>query len=338
MFKRLSLVVLLLAAVILPSQAATTDAPRYYKLTILHSNDTHGCLIPFDWTKNKKRPLPFDSTDVGGLGRRSTLIRSLRQSASNPVLLVDVGDWVSTGGEMWDRFVPQMVADIEIMNLLQYDAGEPGNHEFQWGYPMMEKAWKASKYPWVCANLVDPKKNDALIFPPYVIKQEGALKVALMGLITVEAPLYEGAKNLKVLDPVEVTRQRVPEMLKQADIVIILSHLGVKYDKQVAEVPGVSAVIGGHDHFRFEEPILIDNGVETAQSLGKTPVVQASSWGSDLGQLDLTFRKGDDGVYRVVNCKGVLHPITPALSGDSAVDAIIKRFDIRAPKAASDKK
>src|ERR1043166_1459178 len=85
--------------------------PDAFTLTILHTNDLHGHLFPFDYIEEGRSKTERPS--VGGAARRATLIKQLRREIKNPVLLVDCGD-TFTRGPLTNAY--EGIADIEAMN------------------------------------------------------------------------------------------------------------------------------------------------------------------------------------------------------------------------------
>ena len=88
----------------------------------------------------------------------------------------------------------------------------------------------------------------------------------------------------QVLEPMARLEEDLarPEV-RDADIIIVLSHLGVRYDEQIAETyPQVNLVIGSHTHHLFEEGRLVN----------ETYLAAADRYGYYLGCIDLTVENG----------------------------------------------
>ncbi len=125
MLRRFHLALVLLLAI---AAAARADAPRYLKLTILHTNDQHTHLLPFDDTFT---PAEGVVPSVGGAARRATMVAKIRKETTTPVLLVDVGDTIVNAGPGDKLGAYHGKPTIAAMNAMRYDVMEPGNHEFQ---------------------------------------------------------------------------------------------------------------------------------------------------------------------------------------------------------------
>ena len=127
---------------------AGTRAGRWLDLTLLHTNDIHGHMLPYDYG---------DQTNVGGAARRATLIDRIKRDAHHPVLVIDSGD-VVTRGPLWTEFEGKL--DIDVMNALAYDLAAVGNNEFKVradrsAQGVLLSLVRRSHFPWLCANAFD---------------------------------------------------------------------------------------------------------------------------------------------------------------------------------------
>lgn len=322
-------VALTLASVV----GAGAQQPSYVELTLLTTNDLHANLVPFDHSPILALIVP-QVKDVGGAARRATIVNRARAESRGYVLLLDSGDTTYGSKPLAKAF--HGAADVDVMNAMRYDAMGPGNHDFQWHSVDTLRNLKASQFPWVCANLVDEKAGKPFL-QPYVIREICGVRVAFFGLITtgVNGPSLLAARELglKAVDPIETARKLVPEIRRGADVVICLSHLGVKLDQQLVKgVPGIDIILGGHSHTRLSQPMLVPVGTPTATSLGAVPVVQAFMWGSEMGRTQVIFHRDPaTGTYSLMSCKGELVSIDNTLPDDPAIAAIIQCYRAKMP-------
>ena len=325
--KRITLLFLILL-VLVAFQPLSAEQPRYFEITLLTTNDLHANLQPFRVVDGKPDVTPSPE-NVGGAARRATIIREVRSTSSSPVFLLDSGD--TTFGQTPTARAFHGAADVDMMNAIGYDAMVPGNHDFEWHSADTLRNLKSSRFPWICANLVNEKTGEPFL-PTHIIREVGGVRIALFGLITslVNNANYVGARELGLvqIDAAEVAKKLVPELRKEADIVILLSHLGVNPDVELAKaVPGIDAILGGHSHTRLAEPRLVSVGEPTALSLSAVPVVQAGHWGSDMGLTRLIFRRNPStGRYELMSCKGKLVPINAAVPEDPEIAAIVQSY------------
>ena len=175
------------------------------------------------------------------------------------------------------------------MNLKGYNAVLIGNHEFDFGIDNMVKLFKMANFPIVCSNYnVDNSPLKEFVKPYIIIKQEG-LKIGVIGVSTPLEGLVQADKCEDVIyeDPVEVGN-RLAVLLKEkekCDLVICLSHLGIKHDEYfIKNTSNIDVVLGGHSHTWMEKPVFYINAVDE-----KVPLLHTGKNGVFLGEVDLTL-------------------------------------------------
>lgn len=256
------------------------------KLTILHTNDQHSRIEPFDesYTKNPNQ---------GGFARRASLIESIRKRDNN-VLLVDSGDTFQ--GTPYFNFFGGEV-EFRLMSMMGYEASTLGNHDFDNGLEGFLKVQPNAKFPFICSNY--DFKNTLLENStiPYKILDKKGIKVGLFGL-GIELEGLVGKKNYgetKYLDPVEIANHYAHFLKneKNCDLVICLSHIGYEYEndpqkicdkKLVTQTENIDLILGGHTHTFFKEPEVFIN------KAGKNVLINQVGWsGLLLGRIDYFF-------------------------------------------------
>ena len=289
--RRIALVALAaLAFFALPSRAEET------RVTVLHTTDLHGALLPFDDLLN--RPASR------GLAKVATAVAAVRAEGP-PVMLLDAGD--ATAGSplvsVWQRDhagEPEPVT--RAMNALGYDAMAVGNHEFDYGPAVLEATRAAAGFPWIAANVVRADGSPA--FAPAIVREyEGGVRVGVFGLATPAVPLLADSAQragYEFLSPIEIARREVIRLrgAERCDVVIALAHTGLEKDPRTGqarlgdapnenfgwrlanEVPGLDVVILGHTHATV--PSVTVNGAL---------VTQAGHHGEALGRIDLTLTR-----------------------------------------------
>ena len=245
------------------------------KLTILHVNDTHGHIVPYIEKSIDER------VPVSGIDYLATMIAGSRAANPEGCLLLSAGDMFQ-GTPISNIFQGKPV--IEIMNHLKYDAMVLGNHEFDWGQDVLKKNIASFTFPVLSANVFQISGN---LFPgvkPFTIVKRHNVPIAIIGLTTPEAPYTSKPGNLTGLSfapPAEV----LPALIKivrgkGAQIVIVLSHLGLDTDKDLArKVRGIDIIVGGHSHTVVTDPV----------NESGTIIVQAGYNGLYLGALDIVY-------------------------------------------------
>ena len=249
------------------------------KLVILHTNDTHSCIMPLN-------PNLADTAmaDRGGYLRRVAMIKEERKQDPD-LLLFDSGDF-SQGSPYYTLFKGDV--EVGLMNEMKYDAATIGNHEFDFGLDNMVRLFKMAKFPIVCSNYDFTGTELAEIVKPYVILKRKGLKIGVFGVCPEMAGLVSEANYgcLKYLDPIQKANETA-ELLKKkekCDVVICLSHLGWDIDgiDDTELVPGtrnIDLVLGGHSHTYFKnleylknldgEEVPVDQNGKSAIWVGK---------------------------------------------------------------------
>jgi 5'-nucleotidase/UDP-sugar diphosphatase len=247
------------------------------KIVILHTNDLHGHLTAWTGWEGELK-----GKTVGGLGRLAGAIAEVRKDNEAAVLLLDAGDLI---GDTMIADLTKGEALIDALNYLRYDALAVGNHEPDFNMDTLRQRSKEAKFPLLAANIMD--KDGRLFAKPYLVKKVNGVTVGVIGLAYPHTDRTTAKKNVATVtfqDPAATVKRFLPKLRYEgAELVVILSHLGLNGDKKLANaVVGIDVIVGGHSHNRMTE----------AERVGDTLIVQAGAHGSDLGRLDLTIEKG----------------------------------------------
>jgi 2',3'-cyclic-nucleotide 2'-phosphodiesterase (5'-nucleotidase family) len=212
-------------------------------------------------------------------------IERLRAKAPGRTLLVDAGDaWQGTyiSNENKGQAVTQ------VMSLLGYDAQAVGNHDFDWGQDVLRQRTQEASFPFLCANCADAAGAVPPYLKPYVVKDLGLVKVALIGLILPGAASIikdTSIAGMHFLPLAPAVKRYLPEMQRQADLIIALTHVGLEPlvpegDRALAAaVPELDVIVGGHSH----------TALRAATTVGKTIIVQTGAYTANLGDLELVI-------------------------------------------------
>ncbi|MFQ6618936.1 MAG: bifunctional metallophosphatase/5'-nucleotidase, partial [Fidelibacterota bacterium] len=182
-------------------------------------------------------------------------------------------------------------SQVELLNIVKPDVFTPGNHEFDYGFENLKNLLSKMEFPVISANLVYKRDGKPLV-NPYLIKEVDGVKIGFIGLMTPdlkELTLPENVSELEVLNPEETARKIIDEIADEVDIIIAVSHMGVKSDSLLAvRVPELDVIIGGHRHAALFEPLIVNN----------TVICQAGSKGRYLGKLVIWVDAERDTVVR----------------------------------------
>ena len=298
------------------------------KVRLMETTDIHVNLMNYDYYQDKE-------SNTSGLVKTATLIGNARTEVKNSMLLDNgdliqgnpLGDYVARGRVL--RF-GEIHPVYKAMNLLGYDVGNIGNHEFNYGLGFLGKTLHGANFPYVNSNVYydDGDKNpdnDQHYFQPYLILNktftdesgnDQHLRVGVIGFVPPQVMVWD-SRNLtgKVTakDIVKTAKKYVPEMReKGADLVIAIPHSGLNskpakgLDENatyyLSQVAGIDAILFGHSHTvfpgrNFEKIEGVDN--KKGKIFG-TAAVMPGFWGSHLGIIDLTLEK-QSGKWRIVD-------------------------------------
>ena len=272
------------SATIAGSASRAEELGRARTVSIFHTTDLHGRLLPTSTYEGLD--------DVGGFARCATCIRQWRRESPHSIT-VDVGDVVqgtavsqACGGEVM----------IDLFNRLAYDAWTLGNHDFDWGPEKLETLLQRSASPVLTANLsrggtlpgaFDGAWKQVL---PWTTREVGGFRIAVIGLITPGLPFWlppELLGGAEATDPAAALKAAVKEARgAKADAVVVTGHMGWRFNDDYAnpvrsilrDVEGVDVYLAGHSH--QNQPSWTLHGVLCSQ---------ASYYGIHCGRVDLTF-------------------------------------------------
>lgn len=249
-------------------------------VTLLHTNDIHSHF------RGENTPL-----GLGGVARLKTAIDQIRTSVDHS-LLIDGGDW-SEGNVYYMEGAGRET--LRMMDFMGYDAAVVGNHDWLNGPDtLLDLVQQANpSLSLLAANIqtthFDRETEFRRRIPPYVIKNIGGVKIAFIGVITYEFIYDHYFKPIKIVEPFGVTRDLAKALKKQVDAVIVISHNRIKTNRAILlAAPDVDLVIGGHDHAKLNQPIVVTRPGHPAAW-----IVEAGSWGRYLGRVDLRITPRD---------------------------------------------
>ncbi|MFJ7177825.1 bifunctional metallophosphatase/5'-nucleotidase [Streptomyces massasporeus] len=292
---------------------------KRYAFTVLGTTDLHGNVFNWDYFTDKE----FDDKDHNdvGLAKVSTLVNRVRaEKGRRNTLLIDAGDTIQgTQLSYYYAKVDPITAKggpvhpmAQAMNAMVYDAAALGNHEFNYGIPVLRKFEQQCDFPLLGANALDAKTLRPA-FAPYSMHRLRTphgrdVKVAVLGLTNPGIAIWDKANvQGKMTFPglEEQAAKWVPKLRSMgADVVIVSAHSGssgtssygdqLPYIENAAalvaeQVPGIDAILVGHAHTEIPEYFV------TNKKTGKQVVLsEPLKWGQRLTLFDfeLVFERG----------------------------------------------
>jgi 2',3'-cyclic-nucleotide 2'-phosphodiesterase/3'-nucleotidase len=306
----------LTAAGMSPAEASKRRPPHRpgapVKLTIMGTTDLHGCVFNWDYFKNTEYT---DSAlnDIG-LAKVATLVEAVRlQRGRANTLMIDAGDTIQGTplAYYFARIAPitrrKMHPMAAAMNHIGYDAAALGNHEFNYGIPLLRTFADQLHFPLLGANALD-SRTGLPAFRPYVIKTvkvrgERPVKVGILGLTNPGIAIWDKANvegRMTFPGLVEQAKIWVPRMRASGvDVVVVAAHSGATTSSSYGDalpfpenaatlvaqqVPGIDAILVGHAHQEIAERRVVN------ETTGREVVLtEPLRWGMRLSLIDLTL-------------------------------------------------
>ncbi len=259
-------------------------------LTILHTNDIHGHVLP---TKGSEEP-----TGLVALGRAIRQERDRALAAGEAVLLMDAGD-IYQGTPEGNLTQGEIV--VTWMNHLRYDVMTVGNHEFDYGVKVPKRLASLAHFPILGANVQDettgliPEWLGAGETQPDRASLRGAVylrtfrtqhaeaTVAVIGVTTsLMKDMTVKGRTEGLVFPSEVsTVETILAQLPPVDLIVLLTHCGLSTDEELArKLQGrVHVIVGGHSHNRLDK----------GQQEGNVLIAQAGCNSQRLGRVTVTL-------------------------------------------------
>ena len=214
-------------------EVMTEEATMAGKTVILHTNDVHGAIAGYAYI---------------------TALKADYEAKGAEVILVDAGDY--SQGEVYVSDTKGLDA-VEMMNVTGYDIVTLGNHEFDYGYAQLKANMTKADFKILCANVYG-EDGTPIFDANYTYTTKSGVKIGFFGMETPEAQTKANPaliKGLKFDTDLKAVAEKQLEALKDDDVVIALSHLGVddsskpytSYDLYNA-AKGIDFIIDGHSH------------------------------------------------------------------------------------------
>ncbi|MBC7790369.1 MAG: 5'-nucleotidase C-terminal domain-containing protein [Anaerolineae bacterium] len=286
-----------------------TTATEPVELMVAATTDQHGRLRGWDYylgAANSKH----------SLARAATIVDSLRAAAPGRVLLVDAGDFLQGNPLTYvaARLDPGAAHPvIAAMNAMMYDAAAIGNHEFNYGIPVLGAAIGQARFPLLAANVYRPNGDRA--YPASTLVKRSGITVGIIGATTPGSAVWDRDKlqgKLQFRDIVPEVRAAVRNVrARGADVVIVTIHSGLNepasYDtiatglpsenvsaRLAREVEGIDLINYGHSHRQMADTII-----------GTTLLIQAKNWAESVAVAHLKVEPAGSR-WRVTSRRGEL--------------------------------
>lgn len=271
--------------VINPTELIASDDSEH--LCIIHTNDVHSQIEPFP-ANHSKYP------GMGGVAKRAHLINKIRSEVEH-TLLLDAGDMFQ-GTPYFNYYGGEI--EFKLMNAMKYDAATIGNHDFDNGIDGLARQAKNAKFKLLSANYNFENTSMKGLTKPNHIFNKGKFKIGVFGLGVELNGLVDPKMYGKTTysDPIKEAKNQAQFLRKNkgCNLIICLSHLGLKYDDdKVSDIviakhcPEIDIIIGGHTHSFLKNPIQI------VSKSGKNTYINQVGWaGLHIGKIDVKLNQG----------------------------------------------
>lgn len=232
----------------------------YVTLTLLHTNDIHS---------------HFEES-----AKIAEYVAQVRCNVpAQQLMLVDCGDFLDR--VRMETEGTQGTANRAVLEAIGYDAVTIGNNEGLTYTPdQLDVLFEGMPIPVVCANMIHEGSEDrpAWMKPTFIMEKSG-VRIGYIGLTAAFNDYYQ-LLGWTALDPFDAAKHWVEKLRKQVDVLVVLSHLGIRHDEKLAQtVEGIDIILGGHTHHLLETPLRI----------GTTTIAAAGKFGRHIGRLELHY-------------------------------------------------
>lgn len=256
---------------LIPPETLAKDATG--SCLILHHNDIH------DGAKPRGGKL-------GGIAYIGGYIKAVRARRPDTIVL-NAGDNIqnSHGGD-YMGLGSQGETSFRELGISGCDMTVMGDHDFAFGLNKLQENLKLAGVPMITAG-VKYQDTGELVFPEYLIRQVGDVKVGIIGATRkFSYGVTKGERRIAGLEPAALFKH-VDELARkiepQVDLTVVVFHEGTYGSELLANAaPMVDVVVCGHDNEVTQTPMKSDTGAL---------IVNQGGHGNYMGSLDLVIDK-----------------------------------------------
>ncbi|MFA9456668.1 bifunctional UDP-sugar hydrolase/5'-nucleotidase [Halalkalibacter sp. AB-rgal2] len=256
----------------------------------------------------------FHTNDIhSGFNYWSGIVAHIKANRDSNTLYLDIGDHADRSHPITEATLGK--GNVTLLNESGVDYATIGNNEgITFSYEQLNEMYNQSHFQVLLANLVDQSNRNPNWCKPYdICTLENGVKVGFIG-VTAPFELFYGQLGWKVLPPIEAILKWLPILQEEADVIVLLSHLGLRSDRELAKsIEGLDVIIGGHTHHVLEE----------GEVINETLIAQAGKHGAYLGEVDLVL---DFDQHTIVSKRACLHPGQNLLTTDDKSDACLENL------------
>lgn len=294
------------------------------QITILGTSDIHGRYMAWDYATDVENK-------AGSFAQISTIVKEIRDE-NEQTILVDAGDLIQDNSAELFKNDDHHPA-TEVLKALDYDVWTMGNHEFDYGFDVLDNITEQFDGGVLAGNV--QLDDGTPYFDSYKIVERDGMKIGFIGMTTPlvaefkkDTDIFDGKK---LTDPVKETIEVVKNLKKDVDVLVGVVHMGISNENDVhntgvadmAEaVPELDVVFAGHMHTLVEE-----------EFINNVLIVEPDKYGRFVSRVDLTLSKNEDG-YEVKDKSGSAIEVA-GYEEDPEINELLKPSHERARKDAN---
>lgn len=249
------------------------------KLYFYYTNDLHS------YFKNWSRVVGFLKNET-----------AKREENNESYWIADIGDFVDRVNPIAEAFMGK--ANVELLNEAGYDLATIGNNEgITLSHEDLYTLYNKAEFQVVCANLYSMGESPSWLNTTVHVQSLHGVKIGVIGLTAPFNDYYE-LLDWHVSSPYEELEKHISNLKESTDVIVLLSHLGINDDREIARrFPDIDVIIGGHTHHLLR----------TGEELNNTIITAAGKHCSYVGEVILTW---DDSLGKLVNKEAYAIDIT----------------------------
>lgn len=335
--------------------APATTSGDSVELQLLGVNDLHGRL---ESPKALRRAAGGPPVGIGGAAALDAHLDRAERSHPGRTIRVHAGDMVGASPLLSSHFHDEPT--VRAMNLMEFDVGTLGNHEFDEGGNELTRLLRGGQrsdgrqfkrnaggraentsapdfegvnFPYIAANTVD--REGGLRLPPTRVIERAGVKVGFIGVTTTATPhhvLDEHTRRFDWLDISDTVNSHVPELRRRGvEAIVVLAHSGAYHADGDSGAAAGEIVDEAREMTGAVDVVIaghthsqLNTRVPNTEGVGEKLVVEAQSYGAafDRVRMRVDRRSGH------VTAKGADTPTTwhDEVVADPAVAALVARY------------
>jgi 2',3'-cyclic-nucleotide 2'-phosphodiesterase (5'-nucleotidase family) len=284
--------------------------------------DDHKIDVTFLQINDVYEIAPLNGGREGGVARVATLKKKYQQKNPNTYLVI-AGDFLSPSVYNSLQYQGKAIRGrqmVDALNAAGLNIAMFGNHEFDIKENELQDRINESQFRWISTNSFHKTQNGV---EPFVKAGVGAFpKTAILqvtdadgtkakiGFFAVTLP-FNKADYVSYTDPLEAAKEAYNYLKDSVDAVIAITHQAMEEDERMArEIPGLAAVIGGHEH----------DGRYAV--IGHTPITKALANAKNMYVVNLQINTKK----KKEKLKTSIETLNEAVALDSATNVVVQKW------------